>query len=345
MEQWIEHLLVGLPSLGLLLIIAVMLCTLGKGADWLVHEAVILSSRWGLSKAVIGATIVSIGTTTPEAAVSVLSAQQGEPGLALGNAVGSIICDTGLILGLAALIAPLPFDRALASRLSNVQVGAGILMVAVCLPWSSPASAFTGGGVLPQLAGVVFVILLALYIWQSIRWASSTPSEAENSEATDSGGAGTFGTLLKLICAIAIIVISAQILIPAVSIMAERIGVPKHIISATLVAFGTSLPELVTAIAAVRRNHGELVVGNIIGADILNVLFVAGVSASVTPGGLQADGQFFQFLFPAMLFVLIVFRFGIHLSVGFLKRPLGVVLVSAWLFVTILSYVLSIEMH
>jgi len=135
-----------------------------------------------------------------------------------------------------------------------VQVGAGILMVAVCLPWSSPASAFSDGGILPQLAGVVFVILLALYIWQSIRWASSTPSEAENSEATNSGQAGTFGTLLKLIGAIAIIVISAQILIPAVSIMAERIGVPKHIISATLIAFGTSLPELVTAIAAVRRN-------------------------------------------------------------------------------------------
>lgn len=345
MEQWIEHLLVGLPSLGLLLVIAVMLCTLGKGADWLVDEAVILSSRWGLSKAIIGATIVSIGTTTPEAAVSVLSAQQGEPGLALGNAVGSIICDTGLILGLAALIAPLPFDRTLASRLSNVQVGAGILMVAVCLPWSSPASAFSDGGVLPQLAGVVFVILLALYIWQSIRWATSTPSDTENSAVTESAEAGTFGTLLKLIGAIAIIVVSAQILIPAVSIMAERIGVPKHIISATLVAFGTSLPELVTAIAAVRRGHGELVVGNIIGADILNVLFVAGVSASVTPGGLQADGQFFQFLFPAMVFVLIVFRFGIYLSGDRLKRPLGVVLVATWLFVTILSYALSIEMH
>ncbi len=345
MEQWIEHLLIGLPSSGLLVVIAVVLFTLGKGADRLVHEAVILSSRWGLSKAVIGATIVSIGTTTPEAAVSVLSAQQGEPGLALGNAVGSIICDTGLILGLAALIAPLPFDRILASRLSNVQLGAGILLVAVCLPWSSPASAFSGGGVLPQLAGVVFVILLALYIWQSIRWAGSTPSESEGTAEADSAGTGNYATLLKLIGAIAIIVVSAQILIPAVSIMAERIGVPKHIISATLVAFGTSVPELVTAIAAVRRRHGELVVGNVIGADILNVLFVAGVSASVTPGGLQADGQFFQFLFPAMLFVLIVFRFGIHLSVDYLKRPLGVVLVSAWLFVTILSYVLSIEMH
>ena len=186
MEQWIEHLLVGLPSIGLLLVIAVMLFTLGKGADRLVNEAVILSSRWGLSKAVIGATIVSIGTTTPEAAVSVLSAQQGEPGLALGNAVGSIICDTGLILGLAALIAPLQFDRILASRLSNVQLGAGILMVAVCLPWSSPASAFTDGGVLPQLAGVVFVILLALYIWQSIRWAGSAPADTEHALEADS---------------------------------------------------------------------------------------------------------------------------------------------------------------
>ena len=346
MEQWIEHLLVGLPSLALFLIIAVTLYTLGKGADWLVDEAVILSSRWGLGKAVIGATIVSIGTTTPEAAVSVLSAIQGKPGLALGNAVGSIICDTGLILGLASLIAPLPLNRQLASRLSNVQVGAGILLVLGCFPWTSPAKVFTQGGILPQLVGVIFVILLALYIWQSIRWASSMPSDAESTEGADEEEeAGAFGTLLKLIGSIAIIVVSAQILIPAVSIMAERIGVPKHIISATLVAFGTSLPELVTAITAVRRGHGELAVGNIIGADILNVLFVAGVSASATPGGLQADGQFFQFLFPAMLFILIVFRCGIFVSGDQLKRPFGVVLVATWFLVTILSYVFSIKMH
>ena len=115
MEQWITNLIGGLSSLALFAIIAVTLYTLGKGADWLVDEAVILSTRWGLGKAVIGATIVSIGTTTPEAAVSVLSAIQGKPGLALGNAVGSIICDTGLILGLASLIAPLPLNRELAS--------------------------------------------------------------------------------------------------------------------------------------------------------------------------------------------------------------------------------------
>ena len=142
MEQWIEHLIIGLPSLVLFLIIAVTLFTLGKGADWLVDEAVILSTRWGLGKAVIGATIVSVGTTTPEAAVSVLSAIQGKPGLALGNAVGSIICDTGLILGLASLIAPLPLNRQLASRLSNVQVGAGILLVARLFPMDLPSESF-----------------------------------------------------------------------------------------------------------------------------------------------------------------------------------------------------------
>ena len=346
MEQWITEFANGLPSLALFAIIAVTLYTLGKGADWLVDEAVILSTRWGLGKAVIGATIVSIGTTTPEAAVSVLSALQGKPGLALGNAVGSIICDTGLILGLASLIAPLPLNRQLASRLSNVQVGAGILLVLGCFPWTSPAKVFTQGGTLPQLVGVVFVVLLALYIYQSIRWASATGANPKNGEEVEEvEEASGIGTLLKLIGSIAIIVVSAQILIPTVSIMAERIGVPKHIISATLVAFGTSLPELVTAITAVRRGHGELAVGNIIGADILNVLFVAGVSASATQGGLQADGQFFQFLFPAMVFILIVFRCGIFVSGDQLKRPFGVVLVATWLLVTILSYVLSIEMH
>ncbi len=337
MEHWIEQLIVGLPSVVLFLIVAVMLYTLGKGADWLVDEAVSLSTQWGLGKAVIGATIVSIGTTTPEAAVSVLSAIQGEPGLALGNAVGSIICDTGLILGLASLIAPLSFNRELASRLSNVQVGAGILMVLACFPWSSPAKVFSQGGTLHQYIGIVFIVLLGLYVWQSIRWAGAITPTSEHNEETEHKGSNTFLTLLKLIGSIAIVVVSAQILIPTVKTLAIRFNVPEEIIAATLVAFGTSLPELVTAITAVRRGHGELAVGNIIGADILNVLFVAGVSAAATPSGLQASGKFFQFLFPAMVFILIVFRIGVFVSGSQLKRPFGVVLVATYILVTILA--------
>ena len=342
---WLELNMRNIVTPLLLLIVVVALYTLGKGADWLVDEAVELSTQWGLGKAVIGATIVSIGTTTPEAAVSVLSAIQGKPGLALGNAVGSIICDTGLILGLASLIAPLSFNRQLASRLSNVQVSAGILMVLACLPWSSPLKAFTQGGVLPQLVGFVFVVLLGLYIWQSIRWAGSTTPDPEDENNVESEKTNTFATLLKLIGSMAIVVISAQFLIPAVSIIATRFKVPDSIISLTLVAFGTSLPELVTAITAVRRGHGELAVGNIIGADILNVLFVAGVSAAATNGGLVAEAHFFQFAFPAMLFILIVFRIGIFVSGSQLKRPFGVVLVAVWLLVIILSGVLGIDAH
>lgn len=343
--DWLEFKIRNFHILLLLLIIVVSLFTLSKGADWLVDEAVTLSTRWGLGKAVIGATIVSIGTTTPEAAVSVLSAIQGEPGLALGNAVGSIICDTGLILGLASLIAPLSFNRQLASRLSNVQVSAGILMVLACFPWSSPAKVFSEGGTLHQYIGIVFVVLLGLYVWQSIRWAGSITPTSEHDEETEPQGSSTFVTLLKLIGSIAIVVIAAQILIPTVKTLAIRFNVPEEIIAATLVAFGTSLPELVTAITAVRRGHGELAVGNIIGADILNVLFVAGVSAAATPAGLQASGKFFQFLFPAMVFILVVFRIGIFVSGSQLKRPFGVVLVGTYILVTILSYIFSIDMH
>jgi len=111
MEAWIQSFIHPLPLWALLFIIAVFLYTLAKGADILVTEAVTLSVRWGVPALLIGATIVSLGTTLPEMAVSVMAAVGGRPGLALGNAVGSIICDTGLILGLAALIAPIPLDK------------------------------------------------------------------------------------------------------------------------------------------------------------------------------------------------------------------------------------------
>ncbi|GIX46425.1 MAG: hypothetical protein KatS3mg131_0636 [Candidatus Tectimicrobiota bacterium] len=127
MEQWLEHLMRLLPLWGLFPLIAAMFYTLGKGADILVEETVALSVRWGIPKVVIGATIVSLGTTTPEAAVSVLAALKGSPDLALGNAVGSVICDTGLILGLATLIAPPPLERSVVNRQGWIQLGGRLL--------------------------------------------------------------------------------------------------------------------------------------------------------------------------------------------------------------------------
>ena len=126
-----------------------------EGADLLVDEAVGVSRQLGVSPLLIGATIVSLGTTLPEAAVSVLAAVQGRPEIALGNAVGSIICDTGLIIGLATLWGPLPLDRRVVNRQGWVQFCAGLLLVAACIPFFPMRRVFLQGGMLPQFMGML----------------------------------------------------------------------------------------------------------------------------------------------------------------------------------------------
>ena len=336
MEAWIHNLVEPLPILALFGVIAVFLFVLAKGADILVQEAVTLSIRWGIPKLLIGATIVSLGTTLPEMAVSVAAAVGGNPGLALGNAVGSIICDTGLILGLAALMKPLPLNKTIVSRQGWIQLAAGSMLVIASLPFSSLSTTFSKGGHLPQAAGWLFLVLLVVYIWKSIQWSRDGEAPAQHETHVDS--ANTVVVALKLILGITLVILASKILIPTVEVTAFRIGVPEPIIAATLVAFGTSLPELVTVITSVRRGHAELALGNVMGADILNVLFVAGAAAAVTPGGLAADPRFFQMLFPAMMFVLIVLRIAIFCSDKEIKRWWGFLLLGAYILVTLLSY-------
>ena len=345
MEQALEQFFAGLHWTLLGLVIVVALGVLGRGADWLVNEAVALSERSGIPKVVIGATIVSLGTTTPEAAVSVLAAVRGSPGLALGNAVGSIICDTGLILGLACLIAPLRLNRRIVNRQGWIQFGAGVALVAASFPWGRPSGVFIDGGRLPQFMGFVFLGALAAYLWRSVVWSRREPEVAEFEEhavAAHEQEAATSNIVIlgKLVAAIAVVVGSAKILIPAVEEAALRLDVPEGIVAATLVAFGTSLPELITAVTAARRGHGDLAVGNVVGADILNVLFVAGASAAVTRGGLEAGAHFFQVLFPIMLLILVVFRAGIFFSDEYLRRPFGYVLLGAYGVYLVVSYLL-----
>ncbi len=346
MDSFLTSFLAGLPLYVLFIIICVFLYVLGKGADILVEEAVALSVRWGVPTVLIGATIVSLGTTFPEMAVSVMSAIRGNPGLALGNAVGSIIADTGLILGLAAIMKPLPLRKEIVNRQGWIQVASGILLVLACFPWGNPGQVFTVGGNLPQWMGFVFVGLLVAYIYFSIRWSRNgqAPEEAGVLENSDKNS-NTWVVFFKLLFGLALILVSSQILIPSVEETAYRLKVPDAIIAATLVALGTSLPELVTAITSVRRGHGELAVGNVIGADILNVLFVAGIAASVTPVGLEATAYFFRFLFPAMLLLLIVFRIGIFVSKTHLTRPFGVIMLAIYAGVTVLSYFLGVDIH
>ena len=341
MEEALHHIISNLHGGPLTLLIVASLLILGKAADWLVDEAVTLSERSGIPTIVIGATVVSLGTTAPEAAVSVFAALQGSPGLALGNAVGSIICDTGLILGLACIIAPLQLDRAIVNRQGWIQIGTAIALVIGCLPRTRIDLVFTDGGQLPQFVGFAFLVALATYMWISIRWARSGMTSVSKAEQKESEPpAAIVVAFLKLLGAIALVVLSAQILIPSIQEAATRMEIPESIVAATLVAFGTSLPELVTAVTAARRGHGGLAVGNIVGADILNVLFVAGASAAATPDGLQAGGHFFRVLFPAMLFILLTFRIGIFASGNYMKRPFGFVLLASYGIYMVISYLL-----
>ncbi len=344
MQELLSNFVAGLPLPALIGLIAFFICTLAKGAGLLVDEAVTLSARWGVPKMLIGATIVSLGTTLPEAAVSVFAAIQGRPGLAMGNAVGSMICNASLILGTAAVIRPLLLHKEVIWRQGSLELGAGILLIAASVPFASLDQTFTVGGRLPRAMGVVFLVLLGLYLWLTIKW-SKTAHEmeglaelAEEDALETEAKTGTVAILLKLFAGIALVVASSRILIPMVQETATRLHVPDAVIAATLVAFGTSLPEFVTAVTASRRGHGDLAVGNVIGANILNVLFVAGASAAVTRGGLDVPPQFFKLLFPAMLAIMVVFRVGVWLSGAHLKRSYGVVLLLAYVCVTVLCY-------
>ena len=339
MEAWLAAVVQQLPLVALFAVIAGAILVLVKGADLLVDQAVALSLRWGVPTMLIGATIVSIGTTLPEASVSVFAALQGAPGLALGNAVGSIIADTGLILGLAIIIGRVPVERRLVSRQSWIQVASAVLLVAVCVPYLALRGTFSDGGRLPQYVGIAFLVLLALYLWRSIAWSKDAPAPDAEEEVHAAPDAGTVVIMLQLVAGLAMVVVGSRLLIPAVEETALRLHIPDAIIAATLVAFGTSLPELVTSVTAVRKGHGALAIGNVLGADVLNVLFVSGAAAAVTRGGLEVPPQFFFLFFPSMLFVVLVLRVGVSRAEGQFSKGFGFVLLVAYLITVVLGYV------
>lgn len=334
MELLLENFISSLPTVVLFIIIAITLYTLSKGADILVDEAVSLSLHWGVPKVVIGATIVSLGTTLPEATVSVLAAVNGNPDLALGNAIGSIIVDTGLIIGIAALIGRLPVEKNVIKRQGVIQLYAVTLLALVSMPFLSRAE----GGNIAQWMGFVFIGLLIVYIYQSMAWSKQATAEGDPLQEERSS---VLVQLLKLSAGVFLVIVSSKILIPAVEQTATRVGIPQSVIAATLVAFGTSLPELVTAISAVRKGHGELAVGNIVGADILNVLFVVGAAAAVTPGGLQVPTGFYKLQIPAMLIIIYAFRYFSTTAEREITKREGVFLAGIYFVYLALNYILK----
>ena len=341
----------GLHPALLLLLMAVSVVALIKGADWLVEGASEIAYRAGVSKVVVGATVMALGTTSPEAAVSVLAAWAGDGGLALGNAVGSVIADTGLIFGIGCLIMRLPADRFMLPRQGSVQFGSMLLLVVLCYGvWWIEGEAAT----LNRPAGLFLLTLLVGYMVLSVRWGRADPAVVGLSGEEENGRPlvrarwiALFGLVLA---GLLVVLFASHVLICCVRGLAFQWGVPKAVIAATLVAFGTSLPELVVGLTAIRKGHPELLVGNVIGADILNILFVVGAAAAASPlpivegTGAEASWIFLQLHLPVMFVMLLLMRAFIwrSMATGYFARSYGVPLLGLYVAYVGMNYVLSV---
>ncbi|MBN2515791.1 MAG: calcium/sodium antiporter [Deltaproteobacteria bacterium] len=339
-ETALHNAIAGFPAIILLLLIVICLIILAKGADWMIDGVVYLAKRTGLSRIVIGATIISLGTTTPEAFVSVMAAWMGNSGLALGNGVGSIIADTGLIFGLTCLLGSVPINRYILNRTGWVQVGAAVLLVVISvIAWIiAPEKP-----VLNRLIGVFFLILLTGYLYATYTWSQQSGELicADETEMTERKAMTLAQCWLMVIGGLILVVSSARVLVPCAAEIASRIGVPDDIIAATLVALGTSLPELITAVTAIRKECTDIVVGNIVGADVLNCLFVIGAAAVAKP--LTITQNFFTFHFPAMLIILFSFRIFIFMNRdNRFRRWQGLWLLSIYVIYIALQYSLKL---
>ena len=324
--------------IGLAAIVAVV-----KGADWLVAAAAGMAQRLGLPQVIIGATIVSLGTTSPEAAVSVMAAWRGESGIALGNGVGSIIVDTGFILGLGILLTRVEARAVVLNRQGWIQLGAGVLLCVLCyglFMWRGDAAA------LGRVVGVLLVGLLVAYLLVSVYW-SRTLRRREQFHAIAAGEPDTpaqGGRHLAIMLAmgglgLVVVIVAGDTLVTSASEVAMRWGVPSVVLAATLIAFGTSMPELVVGLTAIRRGHTGLLLGNIIGADILNVLFVVGASALAQPLPIvgHSDDAPWQYLLlqlhlPVMLLLLVLLRLFMAPAIkqGYFSRWMGLPLITIY---------------
>ena len=320
----------------LLVFVAVSIAMLVFGADRAVMAAVRLARAIGMSTVIIGATVVSLGTTSPEAFVSVTAAFKGQGGLALGNGVGSIICDTALIFGLCCCVGRLPKDRFILRRHGWLQLGSGVLLAGVLFGLAWLNGGFVGV-MIPRAVGVVFLMLLVGYMWISVRWARQHPKAPSSIKRAAATAARVTGrgvmvrSLAVLAGGLALVLVGSNVLIGSVEVLALRCRVPHSILAVTLVAFGTSLPELVTGITSIFKGHPELLIGNIIGADILNVLFVVGASATAVPLGVPLE--FYYLHIPIMLLALVLLRTFIWAGGPTFRRSHGI-----WLLVTFLVY-------
>jgi len=273
---------VGWMALGLVLV--------GKGGDLFVDSSVEISRALHIPRFVIGGTLVSLATTVPELVVSVLASSIGESGIALGNAVGSVICNIGLIVGLVATLVPVSVDRRLfAERAAWMSLGALLVIV------------FSWDRELSRAQSATLLMLAAVYVGWDYREIRRRQARRTDTADAESGPALVGSALARFGLGAALIVFGSRMLVTSSQSLAAALAVPSVIIGLTVVAVGTSLPELVTGLTAVRRGVPELSLGNIVGANVLNLLWIIGTSGTIHPLSLSGFTQWYSY--PWMLVI------------------------------------------
>ena len=251
-----------------------------KGGDWFVDGAVGIAHRFHLSELLIGATVVSIGTTLPEVMVSSQAALLGNSGISYGNAIGSVICNTALILALTIAIRPTGVNR------SSLRLPVAAFFIAAAL---YAGFAYTAGRFV-RWNGVLFLCLFVAYIALTISQMKKHPEEVETDEEEEPAKERPLWLeLVMLVVGAAAIAIGARLLVDNGTLIAEALGVPDSVIGLTMVALGTSLPELVTAVTALVKGRSALSVGNIIGANFFNLVLVSGAAITIRPFAIPAE--------------------------------------------------------
>ncbi|GAB4464194.1 MAG: calcium/sodium antiporter [Armatimonadaceae bacterium] len=270
------------------------------GSEWLVRGASRLATAVGISPLVVGLTIVALGTTSPELAISVQSAYAGQSELAVGNAVGSSILNVLLILGMSALILPLSVPQKI------IRIDVPLLILASFLLWF-----FASDGILARSEGIILAMCLACYIvWCIVQSRKENVTiQREYAEEYDGnvpdrpGAVFVLRQFLFVAVGLGLLIVGSGWIVDGAVKFAKLLGISELVIGLTVIAIGTSLPEIATTMMATLKGERDIAVGNVIGANLCNILVVLGVTAVVAPNGVVAPPQTTSFDIPVMVAV------------------------------------------
>ncbi|MBQ7523851.1 MAG: calcium/sodium antiporter [Oscillospiraceae bacterium] len=290
--------------------------------DWFVDGSVGIAKRFHVPELLIGATVVSIGTTLPEVMVSASAAVQNHSEIAYGNAIGSVICNTALIAALTAAIRPSSVDR------TSLRLPTIFFFIAAVL---YAGIAYTGGS-FTRFSGILLLSIFLVYFTLSARRALTETPKAEASEEAETP---LLKSLLLMLVGAAGIAIGANLLVENGTLIAAALGVPESVIALTFVALGTSLPELTTAITALVKGHSALSLGNVVGANLFNLVLVSGAAITIRPFSLPQEKTLLGVNaslavdVPLMFLVMVILTLP-TLRSGKLRRWQGVLLLSLY---------------